>query len=105
MTETPSHDRAPDEAPLQEPSVSGERALGSRETSELVHAALARLRPEFRAVAVLRLIEGHSTRETAALLDIPEGTVTSRLARSMKQLRECLGPHLPGATQEAKRES
>ena len=55
-----------------------------------MQAALDQLKPAFRAVVVLRMIEGYSTKETAALLEIAEGTVLSRLARGMKQLETLL---------------
>ena len=53
-----------------------------------MHAALQKLNPDFRAVVVLRMLEGYSTKETAELLEIADGTVLSRLSRGMKQLQE-----------------
>lgn len=47
-----------------------------------VRAVLADLRPEQRAVLVLRDLEGLAESEVAQLLDVPEGTVKSRLNRS-----------------------
>ena len=61
-----------------------------RDINELVQFALQRLRPEFRSVVVLRLIDGYSTEETAKLLNIPAGTVLSRLARGQKKMRELI---------------
>lgn len=52
--------------------------------------ALSRLTPEFRAVVTLRLIQGYSVQETANMLEIPMGTVASRLARAQKKLKEIL---------------
>lgn len=52
------------------------------------------LEPEFKSVATLRLVEGYSTEETAELLQIPLGTVLSRLARAQKKLRSRLRFHL-----------
>jgi RNA polymerase sigma-70 factor (ECF subfamily) len=43
-----------------------------------------------RAVIVLRMFNGCSTRETAELLGVPEGTVLSRLSRAMKELEKKL---------------
>jgi RNA polymerase sigma-70 factor, ECF subfamily len=57
---------------------------------EQVMYELGRLEPSFRAVVTLRLIEGYTTEETSELLDIPMGTVLSRLARAQKQLRVAL---------------
>ncbi len=58
----------------------------------VIQAALDRLSPEHRAVVVLRLLEERSTRETAEILQIPDGTVLSRLSRAVQQLRVTLGP-------------
>lgn len=66
----------------------------ARERAALVQAALARLTPEHRAVVVLRMLEEYSTRETAALLDLPEGTVMSRLKRALARLEGLLDPLL-----------
>lgn len=62
------------------------------ENRQLVQAALEQLKPEFRAVAVLRLVQGYSVEETADMLDIAPGTVLSRLSRARKQLMEILKP-------------
>lgn len=62
------------------------------ERAELLHRAIRRLKPAFRAVVVLRLLEGYATDETAAMLGISEGTVKSRLARAHDKLRKWLQP-------------
>lgn len=64
------------------------------EMKKLVHQAIQQLEPDFRAVLVLRLIDGHSTRETANILKIPTGTVLSRLARAQKKMQTILSPLL-----------
>ena len=89
-----SRDRGPDEAPLVEPALEGERSLEARDAEALVRAGLDTLSPEHRSVVVLRMIEGHSTRETAEILGLPQGTVMSRLKRATDVLRERLGPLL-----------
>ena len=60
------------------------------ETKQAVHQALSQLRPDFRAVVVLRLVQGYSTDEVADLLSIPRGTVVSRLSRAKTQLSSLL---------------
>jgi RNA polymerase sigma-70 factor (ECF subfamily) len=55
-------------------------------------AALARLEPEFRAVAVACDVLGMSMEEAAEALDIPPGTVRSRLFRARGRLAETLDP-------------
>ena len=66
-----------------------EGPLGRLEQAERrrrVQQALADLSPDHRAVVVLRWIDGFGTKETAAALGIPEGTVMSRLSRAMDRL-------------------
>lgn len=75
-----------------EPVVEGSDAVDARERERLVHAALGQINPEHRAVVVLRMLEGYSTRETAAMLNVPEGTVMSRLSRALDRLKGLLGP-------------
>jgi RNA polymerase sigma-70 factor (ECF subfamily) len=61
---------------------------------ERIWMAIGQLEEKFRSVIVLRLIDGYSTEETARILDIPLGTVLSRLSRGQKKLRELLGPYI-----------
>jgi RNA polymerase sigma-70 factor, ECF subfamily len=56
----------------------------------IIEAALTKLSDKHRAVVVLRLIDEYSTEETAKLLNIPVGTVLSRLARAQDKLRTIL---------------
>jgi RNA polymerase sigma-70 factor (ECF subfamily) len=58
--------------------------------TEWVWAAIDTLAPQHRAVVVLRMIDGYSTRETAEILNVPQGTVMSRLARAMGLLESQL---------------
>jgi RNA polymerase sigma-70 factor (ECF subfamily) len=51
-----------------------------------VHAALEQLPVDFREVIVLREIEGLSYKEIATAVDVPIGTVMSRLARARERL-------------------
>jgi RNA polymerase sigma-70 factor (ECF subfamily) len=60
------------------------------DSKEQIDKALQQLDPDFRSVVVLRLIKGHSTKETAEILNLPLGTVLSRLSRAQKNLREIL---------------
>jgi RNA polymerase sigma-70 factor (ECF subfamily) len=61
-----------------------------RDASELINKALMRLDPKFRIVVTMRLIQGYSTKETAEILNLPLGTVLSRLSRAQEQLKEIL---------------
>src|SRR5215468_5812459 len=53
-------------------------------------AAVGHLAPEFRDVLWLVVVEGFSYKETAQMLDIPMGTVMSRLYRARRELRRRL---------------
>lgn len=53
-------------------------------------AAVNQLAPEFRNVLWLVIVEGFSYKETAQMLDIPMGTVMSRLYRARRELRRWL---------------
>jgi RNA polymerase sigma-70 factor (ECF subfamily) len=66
--------------------------LDERERSMQVERALATLPPEQRAIVVLRVMEGFSTKETAEVLGVPQGTVMSRLSRALQKLE----PRLAG---------
>jgi RNA polymerase sigma-70 factor, ECF subfamily len=69
-------------------------ALEEGERERLVHLVLQELKAEYRAVIVLRILEGCSTREVAEILGIPEGTVMSRLKRGLERMERRLGPLL-----------
>ncbi len=87
-------DDADESAPqLQSDGAAQQTALGD---VEMVRAAVAALADKHRPVVVLRMIEGYSTRETAAMLGIPEGTVLSRLSRALEQLKVLLAPAMQG---------
>jgi RNA polymerase sigma-70 factor (ECF subfamily) len=57
------------------------------EPATLMEEALAHLEPESRSLLWLRTVEGYSGAELAAMLDIPVGTVKSRLFAAREQLR------------------
>lgn len=70
--------------------LASESVQESWEAREIVYKALDKLDAKYRAVILLRLIEGYSSRETAQILQVPEGTVLSRLARGQIKLKEVL---------------
>ena len=55
-----------------------------------LHAAIQKLNGDLRIVVVLHYMEGYKLREVADLLELPTGTVKTRLARAKKELREQL---------------
>ena len=54
---------------------------------EVVHRALGQIEPMFRAAVALFYLEDHSYNEIAAILDVPLGTVKSRIARGLGRLQ------------------
>lgn len=64
------------------------------ENKEIVQMAMQKLEAKYRTVLVLRLLDGYSTEETAKILNLPLGTVLSRLARAQKKLKEYLKPYM-----------
>lgn len=64
-----------------------ENPYKSFDNKALINKALEILPKEFKPVITLRLIEGYSVKETAEILEIPQGTVLSRLARGQQKLR------------------
>jgi RNA polymerase sigma-70 factor (ECF subfamily) len=71
-----------------------ERLAASGELRRLLEAAVDALPEEFRAVFVLREVEGLSTAETAACLAIRPETAKTRLHRARRMLQESLGERL-----------
>jgi RNA polymerase sigma factor (sigma-70 family) len=80
-----------------EPTSSGDPSAGDPEqillqhdARQLITHALEKLPAEFREVVILRELEDLSYKEIARIVDIPVGTVMSRLARGRKLLEETL---------------
>jgi RNA polymerase sigma-70 factor (ECF subfamily) len=77
---------SPDESPEADPTLPLERA----ERERIVEDALNKLGPEHRAVVVLKDFDGHRYEEISAILNVPVGTVRSRLHRARCELRDRL---------------
>jgi RNA polymerase sigma-70 factor (ECF subfamily) len=72
------------ESPLEE--------LAARELGGQIEAAIAGLRPEYRACILLRHVEGLPYEDIAASLGLPLGTVKTYIHRARKELQDQLGP-------------
>jgi RNA polymerase sigma-70 factor, ECF subfamily len=72
------------------PEINAEHVAASQEFERHVACAVDELPEKLRMVIVLAAIEGYNTREVASLLDIPEGTVKSRLFLARKRLAKSL---------------
>ena len=67
--------------------------LAGREAGELIQAALQKLSPELREAVILRDLQELEYREIARVLNVPEGTVKSRLNRGRAELAKILKRH------------
>jgi RNA polymerase sigma-70 factor (ECF subfamily) len=79
--------------PMLEERTSGSRTeglLAGREASEVLQAALRKLSPDLREAVILRDLEEMEYKEIAQVLDVPEGTVKSRLNRGRAELGRIL---------------
>jgi RNA polymerase sigma-70 factor (ECF subfamily) len=65
-------------------------AVLANERAEQLWLAIDALPEKLRLVIVLAGIQGHDIREVATLLDVPDGTVKSRLFLARQQLKERL---------------
>ncbi len=75
-----------DPAALTEPDP--DEILAERERAEMVRLALQRLPEEARQILVLCDMQGFSYAEAASILNLPEGTVKSRLHRARNAFKE-----------------
>ena len=93
-SESSLDDEAGEGRAMLETIASGEAAAAERleaqERIDEVKMALQQLGEPYRAVLVLRHYENLKFREIAEVLEIPEGTVKSRMAEALSQLGEIL---------------
>jgi RNA polymerase sigma-70 factor (ECF subfamily) len=64
--------------------------VAGREASDLLQGALQKLSPELRETVILRDLEELEYKEIAQVLNVPEGTVKSRLNRGRAELARVL---------------
>jgi len=76
------------------PEPAPDKSLVEQERSELVRKALMQLTETYRTVLVMRHYEDLKFREIADVLDVPEGTVKSRMAEALTQMSRLLKPML-----------
>jgi RNA polymerase sigma-70 factor (ECF subfamily) len=67
-----------------------DQALAGQEASEILQATLQKLSPDLREAVILRDLQEMEYREIAEVLDIPEGTVKSRINRGRAELARLL---------------
>lgn len=75
---------------MYEFEVADDNNEGKIEAAEIVNKALMSMDAKFRIIVTMRMLQGYSTKETAEILDLPLGTVLSRLSRAQEQLKNIL---------------
>ena len=75
---------------LDAPVLNAEQIAVSNEFERHVAKAMDELPEKLRQALVLAAIEGYTTKEVAELLDLPEGTIKSRVHLARKQMAEKL---------------
>jgi RNA polymerase sigma-70 factor (ECF subfamily) len=75
-----------------------EEVVLQNDRGTLLRKALEKLPPNFRAVLILRELEGMSYREIADITGMPAGTVMSSLSRARGRLRQALTGLMDGDT-------
>ena len=81
------------QAGLEQTPSAGERTEGrvaGRERGELLRTGLQKLSPELREAVILRDLEEMEYREIAMVLQVPDGTVKSRISRGRAELARAL---------------
>jgi RNA polymerase sigma-70 factor (ECF subfamily) len=68
-----------------------DKRQNSDEKTESLQAAIEKLAPDRRALLTLRYSEGFDIGQIAEILDVAEGTVKSRLHRTLEKLRQVMG--------------
>jgi RNA polymerase sigma-70 factor (ECF subfamily) len=71
-------------------ALTAEETLSRKDDRKLVWRALQDLPPSYREVLILRELEGMSYKEISEIIDMPAGTVMSRLSRARDGFRESL---------------
>ena len=85
----------PDSSPQEMPEETYQR----KQMVKRFEQALQKLSAEQRAIFILRVYENQRYEQIAKTLDIPEGTVMSRLSRARQKLKDELAEYLRGESQ------
>jgi RNA polymerase sigma-70 factor (ECF subfamily) len=88
------------ERDVPDPAAGPEPIALTAETAAIIQEGLKRLSPDMRLAVVLCDVQGSSYEEAALALNIPVGTIKSRLSRARVQLRNFLAGRgeLPGGS-------
>lgn len=89
--ETPDDDAGDLAAVLADPSERSPEAVAQRgDLARALAGAVARLRPEYREVVLLRFAQGQAYQDIAEITGLPLGTVKTQLHRARKELMDVL---------------
>lgn len=75
---------------IPDPASSPEEKLDAIVTDEIIQKAITKLAPKFKEVILLRDVQGFSYDEIAEIVDVPLGTIKSRVNRARLKLQEDL---------------
>lgn len=84
--------RRESQEPLPGPGVVPASVVPAIQEAAEIAEAVDALPVEQRTVLMLCVVEGFTSRETAEILNVPMGTVMSRLSRAREELRRSLAP-------------
>lgn len=98
-------DGSPGVVSLDEVEPSPSDHMENGECAASVRSALQRLPEHYRAVVILRHYEGLKLREIADVLEVPEGTVKSRMAEALDRLALLLNEFKPAASKRPEKVS
>ena len=90
----PDEHRERHERPARDHDEDRRVASPRRERAEQVIAALGRLDAEYRAILIMRDVEGFDYQQMAVVLELPLGTLKSRLFRARLALRDELKTYM-----------
>lgn len=72
---------------VADPGESPQEYVENRELGDQIEEAIAQLRPEYRAVILLRHVEGYAYEEIAEVMGVPLGTVKTFIHRARNELK------------------
>jgi RNA polymerase sigma-70 factor, ECF subfamily len=102
--ETPFDGELSDDSGHASETLSPDVSLAREETAAHVRDALVQIPETYRSVLILRHYEDLKFREIAEVLDIPEGTVKSRMAEGLTQLARLLTQDVKASEKNGERD-
>ncbi len=79
---------------IEDKSAQTDRAAEQKELGSLIMKAIDNLPEKFKQPIILRDVQGLSYEETGKILNLPEGTVKSRINRARQRVKDMLKPYI-----------